>query len=54
MLALCGLKWNPFTPNVPTEALHVTRVMWWQGISGRCSQLKSQHAKKLTNKKPPR
>ena len=24
MLALCGLKWNPFTPNVPTEALHVT------------------------------
>src|SRR6202161_3121820 len=24
MLALYGLKWNPFTPNVPTEALHVT------------------------------
>ena len=24
MLALFGLKWNPFTPNVPTEALHVT------------------------------
>ena len=24
MLALHGLKWNPFTPNVPTEALHVT------------------------------
>ena len=24
MLAPCGLKWNPFTPNVPTEALHVT------------------------------
>jgi general secretion pathway protein A len=23
MLALYGLKWNPFTPNVPTEALHV-------------------------------
>ncbi len=23
-LALYGLKWNPFTPNVPTEALHVT------------------------------
>jgi type II secretory pathway predicted ATPase ExeA len=24
MLGLYGLKWNPFTPNVPTEALHVT------------------------------
>jgi general secretion pathway protein A len=24
MLALYGLKWNPFTPNVPAEALHVT------------------------------
>ena len=24
MLALYGLKWNPFTPNVPTEALQVT------------------------------
>jgi general secretion pathway protein A len=24
MLALYGLKWNPFTPAVPTEALHVT------------------------------
>ena len=24
MLALYGLKWNPFTANVPTEALHVT------------------------------
>jgi type II secretory pathway predicted ATPase ExeA len=24
MLALYGLKWNPFIPNVPTEALHVT------------------------------
>jgi type II secretory pathway predicted ATPase ExeA len=24
MLALYGLKWNPFTQNVPTEALHVT------------------------------
>jgi general secretion pathway protein A len=24
ILALYGLKWNPFTPNVPTEALHVT------------------------------
>ena len=25
MLALYGLKWNPFAPNVPTEALHVTQ-----------------------------
>jgi type II secretory pathway predicted ATPase ExeA len=24
MLALYGLKWNPFTPSVPVEALHVT------------------------------
>ena len=24
MLALYGLKWNPFTPNVPIEALHVS------------------------------
>jgi len=24
MLALYGLKWNPFMPSVPTEALHVT------------------------------
>ena len=24
MLALYGLKWNPFTPNVPTDALHLT------------------------------
>jgi type II secretory pathway predicted ATPase ExeA len=24
MLALYGLKWNPFAANVPTEALHVT------------------------------
>jgi hypothetical protein len=24
LLALYGLKWNPFAPGVPTEALHVT------------------------------
>jgi type II secretory pathway predicted ATPase ExeA len=24
LLQLYGLKWNPFTPDVPTEALHVT------------------------------
>jgi len=26
MLALYGLKWNPFAPDVPVEALHVTRL----------------------------
>ena len=25
MLALYGLKWNPFAPDVPAEALHVSR-----------------------------
>jgi general secretion pathway protein A len=25
LLALYGLKWNPFTPDVPVDALHVTR-----------------------------
>ena len=24
LLSLCGLKWNPFTPDVPTEALLAT------------------------------
>jgi len=24
LLALYGLKWNPFAPDVPVEALHVT------------------------------
>ena len=31
MLALYGLKWNPFAPDVPVEALHVTR-----GIESFC------------------
>src|SRR6202035_1198590 len=34
MLALYGLKWNPFAPNVPTEALHVTTRLesfCWRG-----------------------
>jgi general secretion pathway protein A len=42
MLALYGLKWNPFMPNVPTEALHVTtrlesfcwRVQQLAGVGG--------------------
>ncbi len=42
MLALYGLKWNPFLPNVPTEALHVTtrlesfcwRVQQLAGVGG--------------------
>jgi type II secretory pathway predicted ATPase ExeA len=25
MLALYGLKWNPFAPDVPVEALHTSR-----------------------------
>ena len=25
MLALYGLKWNPFAPDVPVEALHLSR-----------------------------
>ena len=25
MLGLYGLKWNPFAPDVPVEALHVSR-----------------------------
>src|SRR6202043_3529609 len=25
MLALYGLKWNPFAPDVPVEALHISR-----------------------------
>lgn len=29
LLALYGLKWNPFTAEVPTEALYVRkRVVW--------------------------
>lgn len=27
LLALYGLKWNPFSPELPLEALHVTAVM---------------------------
>lgn len=27
LLALYGLKWNPFSPELPLEALHVTTVM---------------------------
>ena len=25
LLALYGLKWNPFSPELPIEALHATR-----------------------------
>jgi type II secretory pathway predicted ATPase ExeA len=37
MLALYGLKWNPFAPNVPTEALHVTTRL--QSFCWRVQQL---------------
>jgi general secretion pathway protein A len=29
LLALYGLKWSPFSPEVPTEALHVTKQIEW-------------------------
>ena len=28
-LAFYGLKWSPFTPEVPTEALYVSRQIEW-------------------------
>ena len=37
MLALYGLKWNPFAPDVPVEALHVTRGL--EQFCGRVQQL---------------
>ena len=36
-LALYGLKWNPFAPDVPVEALHVTPRT--QSFSWRVEQL---------------
>ena len=40
MLALYGLKWNPFTPNVPTEALHVSTRL--ESFCWRVQQLASE------------
>jgi type II secretory pathway predicted ATPase ExeA len=37
ILALYGLKWNPFQPNVPVEALHVSRRI--EGFCWRIEQL---------------
>lgn len=37
LLALYGLKWNPFAPGVPTEALHVTARV--QSFCWRVGQL---------------
>ena len=34
LLALYGLKWNPFAPDVPVEALHSTKRIesfCWRG-----------------------
>jgi hypothetical protein len=33
MLALYGLKWNPFAPSVPTEALH-SPPAWNRSVGG--------------------
>jgi type II secretory pathway predicted ATPase ExeA len=40
MLALYGLKWNPFEQNVPTEALHVTPRL--ESFCWRVQQLASE------------
>jgi len=46
LLALYGLKWNPFAPDVPVEALHITRRVesfCWrvQQLVGRVALLSS-------------
>jgi hypothetical protein len=34
LLSLCGLKWNPFSPELPAEALYVPpRVEHFAGVS---------------------
>lgn len=40
LLALYGLKWSPFSPEVPTEALHVTNNIKW--FCWRVEQLVSE------------
>ena len=37
LLALYGLKWNPFRPDVPVEALHVSRRI--ESVCWRTEQL---------------
>jgi general secretion pathway protein A len=37
MLALYGLKWNPFAPDVPVEALHISRRI--ESVCWRVEQL---------------
>src|ERR1700675_1429834 len=37
LLALYGLKWNPFAPDVPVEALHLSRRI--EAFCGRVQQL---------------
>jgi general secretion pathway protein A len=39
LLALYGLKWNPFTPELPTEAIYVPpriETFCWRIDSGAC------------------
>ena len=47
-LALYGLKWNPFAPDVPVEALHVTPRI--QSFCWRVEQLASEG---VEPEKPP-
>ena len=40
LLSLYGLKWNPFAPNVPTEALHVSAAV--ESFCWRVGQLSGE------------
>lgn len=45
LLALYGLKWNPFTPEVPVEALHVParrRASAGASSTPRCARVASR------------
>ena len=33
LLALYGLKWEPFSPDIPTEALRLTPAIAWRIVS---------------------
>ena len=39
MLALYGLKWNPFAPDVPVDALHVSRVSPLDSVRIKSAQI---------------
>jgi general secretion pathway protein A len=45
LLALYGLKWNPFTPEVPVEALHMSprlQSFCWRIEHTRCARVASR------------